>query len=142
MMWDGSSKALPGKTLEFHFDISEVLYIVCTIYFVVQLLKCMGFFGLLQAQKAIMLLKISVFSAITRNRFSDSFTSLGVAMLLFLSIRLLSDPKKAFCFWYILGKREVTQVLSSLSDGDMRIIVNGSSERCVLTAFVINNLSE
>uniref|UniRef100_A0A673LKU4 Protein furry homolog n=1 Tax=Sinocyclocheilus rhinocerous TaxID=307959 RepID=A0A673LKU4_9TELE len=23
MMWDGSSKALPGKTLEFHFDISE-----------------------------------------------------------------------------------------------------------------------
>lgn len=24
MMWDGSSKALPGKTLEFHFDISEV----------------------------------------------------------------------------------------------------------------------
>lgn len=25
MMWDGSSKALPGKTLEFHFDISEVL---------------------------------------------------------------------------------------------------------------------
>lgn len=25
MMWDGSSKALPGKTLEFHFDISEVI---------------------------------------------------------------------------------------------------------------------
>lgn len=24
MMWDGSSKALPGKTLDFHFDISEV----------------------------------------------------------------------------------------------------------------------
>ncbi|XP_022537195.1 protein furry homolog isoform X7 [Astyanax mexicanus] len=23
MMWDGSSKALPGKTLDFHFDISE-----------------------------------------------------------------------------------------------------------------------
>uniref|UniRef100_A0A8C2I2F9 Furry homolog b (Drosophila) n=2 Tax=Cyprinus carpio TaxID=7962 RepID=A0A8C2I2F9_CYPCA len=23
MMWDGSSKALPGKTMEFHFDISE-----------------------------------------------------------------------------------------------------------------------
>ncbi len=59
MMWDGSSKALPGKTLEFHFDISEVLYTVHTIHFVVQLFTCMFFFF---AVGRLILLKISVFS--------------------------------------------------------------------------------
>lgn len=50
MMWDGSSKALPGKTLEFHFDISEVreelydepLYMQCYLLGVTHCLMCMN----------------------------------------------------------------------------------------------------
>lgn len=27
-VWNSASKELPGKTLEFHFDISEVLFVI------------------------------------------------------------------------------------------------------------------
>lgn len=32
-IWDGSSKALPGKTLDFHFDISEVGVLPTSVFF-------------------------------------------------------------------------------------------------------------
>lgn len=37
-MWDGSSKALPGKTLDFTFDISQVMCASSTLMLVILML--------------------------------------------------------------------------------------------------------